>query len=43
MSKRRNVLIPLAGVTVTDTADGSVMDLGDLPDVNVMVLMRHRH
>lgn len=35
--------ISLQGMVLTDAQGGSARDLGDLADVNVMVLMRHRH
>lgn len=43
MPRREQVIIPLAGIEVVDAATGTARDLGDLPGVHVMVLMRHRH
>lgn len=43
MPKRRDASIPLTGLLVTDAADGSTKDLGEMAGVHLMVLMRHRH
>lgn len=43
MPRRERVTIPLAGIEVVDAATDAARDLGDLPGVHVMVLMRHRH
>lgn len=43
MPRRRDVQLPLAGVTTINARDESTFDLGQLQGVHVMVLMRHRH
>ena len=43
MPRHRDTTIALSGLRVTDTADRSLTDLGDLTGVHLVVLMRHRH
>jgi len=43
MPRIEKVSIPLAGLTVTDAQTGAQTDLGQLPGVHILVLMRHRH
>jgi len=35
--------IPLRGIHAVDASTREPVDLGDLPGVSILVLMRHRH
>ncbi len=37
------VHLPLAGIRLTDARSGEPLDLGELPDVAVLTLIRHRY
>jgi hypothetical protein len=43
MPARRSVQIPLDGLDLLDCGTGQLQQLGDLPGVSVVVLIRHRH
>ena len=40
---RQDIAVALAGRTVLDARSGAALDLGTLPGVQVLVLIRHRH
>lgn len=37
------VHLPLRGVRLSDARSGALLDLGDLPGVQVLTLIRHRY
>lgn len=43
MAQRRQVRVPLDGLSLTDARHGTSVDLGALRGVHVLILMRHRH